>query len=140
MARITRIDTAWRNRGILHNIVCYESKGNRTNSTHPSSVSWKWSTADGPPTRTTSPLSSNGTPNNGNRVNNANGDDAGEYLEQSLSYSHLTIIFPTPDSGNNNEVRRTVSLLSSEDGRPDIVQAARTIAERVSSGEIAGLC
>ena len=80
MARITRIDTAWRNRGILHNIVCYESKGNRTNSTHPSSVSWKWSTADRPPTRMTSPLSSNGTPTNGNRVNNANGDDAGEHL------------------------------------------------------------
>ena len=32
----------------------------------------------------------------------------------------------------------TVSLLSMEDGRPDIVQAARAIAERVSTGEITG--
>ena len=55
-----------------------------------SSVSWKWSTAHGPPTTTTSLLSSNGTPTNGNRVrgdgNNAHEHDPGRVVKDQFNF------------------------------------------------------
>jgi len=92
-----------------------------TTSLNATSVSWIWSTADGPPTRTTALISSYGTPTNGNRARGGSNNAHDENNDP---------------ANNNNEGRMTVSLLSMEDGRPDIVQAARAIAERVSTGEI----